>query len=264
MIKLIVSDMDGTLLRHDKEIDNGIYDLIPRLKEKGIHFAVSSGRQYASLASYFEEYMEDVIIVSANGTFSAENGVELFSHLMDKKVVDKLIDDIRKIDGIVPIISGKAYDYTDNKQVYDIISKPPMNFKVKLVDDLHNVDDTLKVTTVIHGDNPPSYYRDEILRVISDDCYVVTSGESCLDIGTKGINKGTGLAHLQEKFNVSPEETMVFGDEQNDVEMFGQAYYSYAMEGASEDIKKQARFVAPSNSVNGVSTTIKEVLKDIL
>ena len=81
---------------------------------------------------------------------------------------------------------------------------------------------------------------------------------SCLlyTSGIKGVTKGSALAALQEMWGISPEETLVFGDQFNDVEMFDQAYYSYAMENATDGVKERARFVAGNNNNGAVVDTI--------
>lgn len=267
MIKLIVSDMDGTLLNSSKEIDSGIFELIPKLKEKGIKFAVSSGRQYKSLRFLFEDYLEDIIIIADNGAFAMNNTEQLFSNVLEKDTALSLIDAVNQLDGIVPIVSGKYTSYTNTQEAFDVFSAPPLSYDMEMVEDFHNFDsinEILKVTAVVYDGNKPSFHRDRLMKIIPDNCNAVTSGEACLDMGLNGTNKGSGLAKIQKILGISPAETMVFGDEQNDLEMFQQADYSYAMEGAEEHIKKHAKFVAPSNNANGVSTTIKDVLKDIL
>ncbi|MBQ3568469.1 MAG: HAD hydrolase family protein, partial [Anaerotignum sp.] len=60
MIKLIVSDMDGTLVNDEKKIDENIYEILPVLKEMGTRFVVASGRQYPSLMADFQEHAKDV------------------------------------------------------------------------------------------------------------------------------------------------------------------------------------------------------------
>lgn len=67
MIKLIVSDMDGTLLNDEKQIDKRIYDLLPKMREEGIRFVVASGRQYPSLARDFQEHLPEITVIAENG-----------------------------------------------------------------------------------------------------------------------------------------------------------------------------------------------------
>ena len=89
----------------------------------------------------------------------------------------------------------------------------------------------------------------------------MVSGKLWVDINNKGVNKGYALEKIQKDENISFEETMVFGDYLNDLEMMGKAYYSYAMENAHDDLKKVSRFIAKSNNNNGVVEAIKEVVQ---
>jgi hypothetical protein len=68
---------------------------------------------------------------------------------------------------------------------------------------------------------------------------------------------------LQNKFNIGFDETMVFGDYLNDLEMMQEAYFSYAMLNAHAEIKKAARFLTKSNDENGVTLVLQELLDSI-
>ena len=76
----------------------------------------------------------------------------------------------------------------------------------------------------------------------------------------KGINKGVAISEVQELLNIDYNETMVFGDYLNDLEMMSSAYHSYAMANAHDDLKKAARYIAKSNDDNGVVQAIKKLL----
>lgn len=75
------------------------------------------------------------------------------------------------------------------------------------------------------------------------------------------MNKGIAIKEIQEKLDIKYDETMVFGDYLNDLEMMENAYYSYAMENAHDDLKKISRFSAKKNTEDGVIEKIKEVIK---
>ena len=77
LVKLIVSDMDGTLVDDDKNIDTEIFELLPKLKAAGIRFVVASGRQYPSLRDDFREHIGDVVVIAENGAFVMDNGLSL-------------------------------------------------------------------------------------------------------------------------------------------------------------------------------------------
>lgn len=90
---------------------------------------------------------------------------------------------------------------------------------------------------------------------------VVISGDVWMDMMCKQVSKGNALSDIQSLLQVSPAETMAFGDYQNDISMFAKADYSYAMGQASDAVKQYARFVAPPNTENGVVRTICEALQ---
>ena len=79
-------------------------------------------------------------------------------------------------------------------------------------------------------------------------------------IEVKKVNKSYNKKQVLKDINIKFEETMVFGDYLNDLEMMESAYHSYAMENAHDDLKKVARFRAKKNTENGVVEKIKEVL----
>ncbi len=90
---------------------------------------------------------------------------------------------------------------------------------------------------------------------------VVVSGEFWLDILNQNTNKGNAVKKLQNLLNISPEQTMAFGDYMNDLEMLSNAKYSFAMENAHPIIKETAQFQTSSNDDFGVVSTIKKYLR---
>jgi len=76
----------------------------------------------------------------------------------------------------------------------------------------------------------------------------------------KNINKGKAVQKLQHILNITPQQTMAFGDYMNDLEMLKNAHYSYAMENAHANVKKTAAFQALSNNEFGVVEVIKDFL----
>ena len=76
----------------------------------------------------------------------------------------------------------------------------------------------------------------------------------------QGVNKGQAVKRLQESLEIRPEETMAFGDQLNDIEMLQQAYYSFAVANAREEVRKLARFQADSNKNDGVLKVLKQLL----
>ena len=85
MIKLIATDMDGTLLNSKNEIQDGFYEVFNKLEEKGIIFAAASGRQYYNLLKRFEGIEDKMMFIAENGTFVVYKGIELVVNALDLK-----------------------------------------------------------------------------------------------------------------------------------------------------------------------------------
>ena len=253
MIKLIASDMDGTLLNDKDEIHEEFYQVFQELKKQNIIFAAASGRQYYNLAKRFEKIKDDMMFIAENGTFVVYKGEELLLNALDKETAIELIKIGRDIKESYVVLCGKKSAYIESKDERLIKEVEKYYEEYKIVNDLTKVeDDILKVTIcdfIGSEENSYTYYND-----YKEKLQVSVSGQIWLDITDKGVNK------VQELLNIKHEETMVFGDYLNDLEMMESAYHSYAMENAHDDLKKVARFRAKKNTENGVVEKIKEVL----
>lgn len=259
MIKLIASDMDGTLLNENNEINDEFFDIFNKLKERDIIFAAASGRQYYNLLKRFEKIKDDMMFIAENGTFVMHKGKELLLNSLDKELALELITVGQTIDNAYVILCGKESAYIENTDERFMEQVNKYYAKVKVVSDLTKVcDDILKVTICDFSGSEENSYT--YFKKFEDKLHVAVSGEIWLDMMAKGVNKGLAINKLQKLLNITQEETMVFGDYLNDLEMMDSAYHSYAMENAHEDLKKAARFIAKSNDDNGVVTAIKEAL----
>ncbi len=260
MIKLIVSDMDGTLLNDKKQVDARIYALLPKLKQKGIHFVVASGRQYPSLRYDFAEHIHEMTIIAENGAFVVQNDTEeLYYKAMTHAQIVHCLNAIKKVGGADALVCAKYCGHTESKEMYDHLRSPKFHYEMELVSSLYDVTkDVTKVSLVIKNKMPTKAYYDRLKPLLTEEMTLVISGENCLDTGLLGVNKGSAVKALQEQWGILPKETLVFGDQWNDVEMFACAAYSYAMENASDAVKEKANFVAGNNNDGAVVDIIKK------
>ena len=251
--------MDGTLVNDEKKIDENIYELLPKLKEKGIRFVVASGRQYPSLCNDFKEHVKDVVLCSENGAFIVDDGKELHASCMTKEQVKMSLDAAFAVEGMEPIVCAKYVTYTRDEGVKEFLESPKFNYKMAVADDLYEIeDDIIKISMlVMNGEDTVAMFR-KVRAELDESLNLVTSGPGCMDTGIYGVHKGAAVDVLQEMWGIRPEETMVFGDQYNDVEMFTRAEYSFTMAGAMEGVKKKARYLAGSNNDGAV---VKEIRK---
>lgn len=259
MIKLIATDMDGTLLDSNNKINPEFYEVFEKLKENNVIFAAASGRQYYNLLDRFENIKDNMMFIAENGTFVVHKGEEILLNSLDTNIALELVKIGQTIENAYVILCGKKSAYIDKTDERFMEQVNKYYAKVTIVDNLLNVqDDILKVTICDFGGSENNSYKHYINYI--DTVQIAISGEIWLDVMAKGVNKGLAIGKLQKLLNIKPEETMVFGDYLNDLEMLKSAYHSYAMENAHSELKKIARFTAESNDNNGVVKAIKEKL----
>ncbi len=259
MIKLIATDMDGSLLNDDHKINDEFWEVFKELRKKNIIFSAASGRQYYNLLENFDSIKDDMLFIAENGTYVMQNGEELFSVTIDKKDALELIEIGRGIEGAYLVICGKksAYIESSDQRLVSEVSQYYSRFKI--IDDVTDIDDDILKITLCDfkgsEENSHKYFKNH-----EDRFNIAVSGKLWLDMININANKGTAIKKIQEFFEITPCETMVFGDYLNDLEMIKNAKYSYAMENAHPLLKKEANFIAENNNQNGVVKKIKEVL----
>ena len=260
MIKFIIADMDGTLLSDDKQLSPDFWDIEKALYEKNILFAVASGRQFYNLEAVFERVKDRILFLAENGTYAFYKGKELFVKPLETAAAIELIEIGRTVPNAFLILCGKNSAYVENSDEAFLYQVRKHYNRVEIVPDLTQVQDTvLKVTLCDFGHaekNSLGYFEG-----FSKDFKVAVSGDIWLDITDIGANKGTAILEIQKQLGITYEETLVFGDFLNDLEMMQTGKYSYAMRNAHPEIIKTSRFVTGfDNNHWGVSRTIRELV----
>lgn len=253
--------MDGTLLNSKKELSPGFYPLFHQLRELGILFAAASGRQFFNLQNEFSAIQNDMIFIAENGSYVFYKGRDILVQALDRNTTHQLINIARKIPDAYIILCGKKQAYIENT---DPVFMEHVNMyydRKRSVEDLLQVEDDqfLKIAICdLAGSEQNSY---TYFRHLENELQVKVSGSIWLDLSHKLANKGRAIKVLQQEFNISFDETMIFGDYLNDLEMMKEGYFSYAMENAHPEIKEVSRFIAQSNDEDGVMKVLETILK---
>lgn len=266
MIRLIGFDMDGTFLNSQNDYDREHFArLVPLLKERGIRLVAISGNQYQQIRSFFEGYEDDMVIVSEIGAQIYEGGQRIDCHYFDKTVVEDILSLFAGRNLLSRCsVSGLEALYFEEGAAPDfktIIKKH--NYAWREIPSLLDLpDDQFTILTLDVPDQDISALVAEINRLGQGQVKAVSSGFHFIDIVLPDVNKGTALAYLGEKWGIAPDEMMVFGDSDNDLEMLEYAAYSYAMEGSPDSVLSAAKFIAPSNDESGVFQILESLLAE--
>lgn len=260
MIKLIVSDIDGTLLPDGtNKLNPELFDVILQLRNKGIQFAAASGRQWTSIESVFDPIKEKIFYVSDNGAYVGCYGRSLFINEIDHSLVMELIEDVRNA-GMAPMICAPDFVYLESRDVelYDWM-KNGYQYNIKVIDDLSQAEGVFTKVSAYRKHDIESC-GGGLWEKYQDRTKMAYAGDMWLDFMAPGVNKGEAVKLLQESLGIKPEESMAFGDQMNDLEMLRQVYYSYAIGNAKPAVKEVARFQADLNAEDGVLKILKLLL----
>ena len=258
MIKLIATDMDGTLLDENGHLPEGFTDILDRLRAKNIKLVVASGRPYYTLQTNFGPIGRYLSYICENGALVVDNNEIIYESKIDNDIVTELINSSKEIDGNVTILCSAKSAYIEECSDEHLTEIKKYYTNLELVSDLAEVSDDIVKVTLCNLQNSSENLNTIFKPKFGDKLNVVGSGEIWIDISNKGVNKGFALKNLMETDNISKEETMVLGDYYNDIEMLQQAEYSFVMENAPEDMKQYGKYIAASNVEHGVLRAILE------
>ena len=135
-VKLIASDMDGTLLNGKGELDPAFFSLFKKLEHRGIRFAAVSGRQYDGLRRTFAPVADQMLFIAENGAYVASGSREWLVLDMDRETVAGLIAMIRRIEGTCIVLAGLDSAYIEDKQPEFVREARRYYTRCKEVDDL--------------------------------------------------------------------------------------------------------------------------------
>lgn len=260
MVKLIATDMDRTLLNSSRAIDSEFYDVLDKLKKQNIIMAFASGRNLQSLQRLIpKEYIDDIMFISNNGSYVIYKGNELFLKTIS-------IDDIKNIDNCLSCFKNIRCIVCTTDKIYTNSIKNFFIGRMRGYKQIYTKNFS-KITgkpikyTLFSNENDQKDILDA-LSLLEDELSIVPSGKGTIDITAKDINKGVAIKYIQDKLSITYDETAVFGDYLNDMEMMDSAYFSFAMENAHPKLKEKASFLAPHHNNKGVIRTIEILLNN--
>jgi Cof subfamily protein (haloacid dehalogenase superfamily) len=264
MIKLICSDIDGTLIEDGTcTLPEGFAQLIKDLKKKGIMFVAASGRPYSSMRNLFKEVKDDIIFVCESGCLVIDKGEILMKKAIERPVMEEIVEKFRSIEGSDFFASGVkgAYCEKENTPMHKWV-RDEYKADIVAVDDILKVDDEIIEVELYNDKDAAGAAGEEFLAKYNgkNGVKAVGAGYMWLVCIRSDGGKGAAIEKICQKYGILPEEVMAFGDGQNDADMVKFAGESYAVKGAHEDVVKNAKYTAPTWRENGVSKVIKERL----
>lgn len=288
MIKMIVMDMDGTLLNDDSKLTTYTIETLIEVQKKGVRLVLSSGRSHITLKDYsnalkMNEYNGYLICANGISRYNCETNEIKYLQKISLEEEKMLFDNFSKHNvEIMAVNDDYLYDYNapeylkekiaykkENNIVNDIYTGGPKGIyhdqtknKYRVIN-VDNFNDNDPVNKVIIGQNK-DVLDDAIKKTpetIKNSFTFNKTTDLWLEISPKGVSKGNNLKTLAEELNIGLDEIMVFGDGENDLSMLNLVDNSVCMLNGMDSVKKQVKYISDySNNEDGVARFVKKMI----
>lgn len=271
-IRMIASDLDGTLLTETKEITEYTRRVLMRAAEEGIMFVPATGRAFTSIPNEVLSLPGVKYVITSNGAavYSVSEKKRIYECLLEPDSVERILDiPVGKEVALEVFVEGVPYTertYWENPRAYGATDfgegyvrrtrKIAKDIRTFMKENRYHLD---SIDFVCATPEAKKEVRNKLEKITN--IYITSSIPHLLEISHKNGGKGKTLAYLAEKEGILPEEIMAFGDGDNDMEMLQLAALGYAVENASDGCKKAAGKITESNEKEGVAKAIIKILK---
>ena len=250
--------MDGTLLNSNHEVSDRFLEIFKELKKRDIIFVAASGRQYQSIVDKLDSIKKDITVIAENGGVAMQNGRELVSTPLPTLAKNQVLNSLEKVDDVYPVLCGKhsAYILGDSPDFEEKLQE--YYSKYTILDNLKTFNGEIVKIALYHFESSEKYIYPKV-KHLENEFQVKISGQNWVDVSSLDANKGFALQKIQELHTITPEETMVFGDYNNDLEMLALADFSFAMENSHPNVLEAAKYKAGSNDDLGVERVLEKL-----
>ncbi|GAA0108179.1 Cof-type HAD-IIB family hydrolase [Clostridium tertium] len=286
MIRLIASDMDGTLLNNDHDIDIETVEAIRKAEEAGIIFAISTGREYDSVKVLLDKHNIKAQCVLSNGAeYRDEDGNILDVINIKEESAKKIIEILDKNKMSARIFTEKGVFTTSTREMalQEIIFRT-MSFNPSLTEEearevaenlgfftcLQFIDDLdkffeegveVRKFVAFHSDIELIDKMKKVLGEI-EGLAISSSFRDNIEITDINAQKGIILEKVATKMDIVREDVMILGDSFNDYSMFEIFEETVAMKNAIPEVKAIAKYITDSNDNLGVAKAIYNVINN--
>lgn len=270
-IKLIALDLDGTLLNMEKKVPQGNYQALKECEKAGIQIVLATGRGVGGIPPMIRELPGANYAITTNGAVVADlkNNKAIKTCGLSNEMIQRILNIAKKYHSATdPFIDGRAITEPASIDHMDEFGLSPE--MQKLIRDTRevvpNVMEYVK-TTGAEAEKVNIFMADleerEVLRkelMAIPELSISSSMYNNLEVNAKGADKGSALLWLADYLGIDREETMSFGDGENDIPMIQAAGIGVAMENALDTVKAAADMITLKNDEDGVAAAIRKII----
>lgn len=267
VLRMVATDLDGTLLRTDLTVSQRTRDVLARLNEAGVAVVPATARQVRSVRTLEDQVRFTGWAITSNGAVVVHVGT---GEVLAQATLSPA-DQRAFADAVLAAAPGTVFfgvrdagtsaaaevGYRD-LAAYADHKRHPADWEVmdrdRLLELPHN-----KVA-IRHPDLPVTELLRIVLGLDLPQVTIAHSGAPFLDVTAAGVSKAWGLARLGDHLGIAPAEVIAFGDELNDVSMLTWAGHAVAIDHAGPQVWAVADQIAPGNDEDGLAQVLEELI----
>lgn len=260
-IKMIISDIDGTLINDEGELPFNFKEMIDRLNDLGIIFVAASGRGAISIKNKLQYDAENLYQISDNGAVTMKGNEVIASNTFSREEYLELIEHFQSFENNTIGVATTTGLYLQIGS--DVVDEDLINeffYGSTKVEDIKDIEGDVVGISVHNPYDTHQNYLSKKTQIMKEKYTLVQAGAKWTDAIPTNVNKGSAVSKLVELLNLNMKNTIAFGDYNNDIEMLQVVQKSYAMQDATKEAKAAADEVIGSNNEHSVSNKIYELL----
>lgn len=287
MIKLIVSDMDGTLFNSNQEISPYNLAAIQNARKNGVQFMIATGRSMEAMQPTLDKYQLQCGLILMNGAEVRDEQHKIINTIdLDNSTIPAIAKRLEEM-GYIPeymtnsgsqictkedkMILNMGYrmlclDRTHTLTLEQAIEKGKTSHFMNILTRNENVEEMLskkleirKIVVFNPNTEMNAKNREELIKEFPEYA-ILSSYPENIEINAATAQKGYGLEQAIKKMGITKDEVAVFGDGLNDISMFELFPNSFAPMNAEPEVKQKAKEIIPTNNDDGVGKKINELL----
>lgn len=258
MIKLVATDIDGTIFIPEKDFTQGVKDCIKNLSANGVKVVLVTGRMNAAATRIAQDLGLDTPVVSYQGGLVVENGKKLYERYLTKEQTERILDWARGVNIHINLYNDDIlYSETDCYEVQRYCNNLHTERTIKSFNEIKK--DKINKLLAIDYSNPERITKyEKELQEIFPDLYIVKSTPYFLEFSNPEASKKCAVEYLQKYWNLKKEEILTIGDQNNDIALLQAGGIKVAMGNATNELKEIADYITESVYEDGFVTAMNK------
>lgn len=258
-IKLVATDIDGTLVKWDTSVSDGVKDCIKKLQENGVKVVLVTGRMHCATKHLRDELgLNSPVVSYQGGLIKGSDGKTLYQENLDSDYAKEIINWAHKNDVHLNLyIDDKLYVEKDDDCVKRYTDGKFVPYTVCPFESL-KIENVNKILAIDYGNAERVTGWISELQAKFPELYIVKSTPFFCEIGSPMAKKSLGVEFLAKHWNLSQDEILTIGDQNNDIELLKAGGVKVAMGNATPELKECANYITDSVENDGFVKAIEK------